>query len=224
MRVYIIPLIIGMGGVIVLLSLGIWQVQRLNWKISVLTEIKNKVSANPSVLPQKPSVDVDQYKSVRLKGTLLAEEVHVLISLKHIGPGYRLISAFELGDRRILIDQGFMSLDAKAKQRKKREVDVVGSLYWPAEVDRFTPNPDYKKNIWFARDVSELAKALGTEPVLIVASKITPEPRDVVSLPINTKRIPNNHLQYAITWFSLALVWATMTGYLVLGIKRQSTG
>ena len=62
-------------------------------------------------------------------------------------------------------------------------------------------------------------------PVLIVASKITPGSRDVVSLPIDTKRIPNKHLlQYAITWFSLVLVWAAMTGYLVLGIKRQTTG
>jgi heme/copper-type cytochrome/quinol oxidase subunit 2 len=62
-------------------------------------------------------------------------------------------------------------------------------------------------------------------PVLIVTSKIIPGSRDVVSLPIDTKRIPNKHLlQYAITWFSLVLVWAAMTGYLVLGIKRQTTG
>ena len=94
---------------------------------------------------------------------------------------------------------------------------MVGALYWPDETDGFTPAPDREANIWFARDLGPMAEALGTEPLLIVAEQHSgslgggewPKP---LRLGVN---LANNHLQYAITWFSLALIWAVMSALLV---------
>ena len=65
-----------------------------------------------------------------------------------------------------------------------------------------------------------MAAALGTEPVLVVAREISGFATDTTPLPIDTSGIPNDHLQYAITWFALALIWAGMTVTLVLRISR----
>jgi surfeit locus 1 family protein len=96
---------------------------------------------------------------------------------------------------------------------------LIGNLYWPNEIDRFTPTPDRNKNIWFARDINEIAAELKTEPFLIVARNISPEDPNVMMLPVSVDRIPNNHLQYAITWFLLAFVWLGMTLYFLWRMK-----
>jgi surfeit locus 1 family protein len=67
------------------------------------------------------------------------------------------------------------------------------------------------ENIWFARDVPAMAAALGTDPVLVVQRERTELGSPISPLPVDTSAIPNDHLQYAITWFSLAAVWSAMT-------------
>ena len=97
---------------------------------------------------------------------------------------------------------------------------VEGVLLWPDETDSFTSAPDRAKNIWFARDAPLMAEALGTEPVMIVVSA-SDDPEAPTPLPVGVN-IPNDHLGYAVTWFSLAAVWAMMTGYLLWRIKRRT--
>ncbi|MEM7295925.1 MAG: SURF1 family protein, partial [Pseudomonadota bacterium] len=84
-------------------------------------------------------------------------------------------------------------------------------LHWPDEIDGFTPEPDRSADIWFARDVPTLAEELGTEPVLLVARTLSALEAGIDPLPVDTAAVPNNHLQYAVTWFSLAAIWVVMT-------------
>ena len=98
---------------------------------------------------------------------------------------------------------------------------IRDSLYWPDEIDSFTPEPDQEKKIWFARDIKRIALELNTKPILLVARSITPNNSNVMMLPISSVRIPNNHFQYAITWFSLAFVWLGMTVYLLWRIRVE---
>jgi surfeit locus 1 family protein len=142
---------------------------------------------------------------------MLPREIHVLVSVKQVGPGYRIIAPFKSGERTLLIDRGFVSTIAKSTPRQIGEMEITGNLHWPDEIDGYTPAPDMGENIWFARDVPALANELGTEPVLLIARSQT-DP-DITPLPVVTAGIPNDHLQYAVTWFGLALVWAAMTGY-----------
>ena len=209
-RSVIFSLIVGIAGALVLVSLGTWQVQRLAWKQDILAGIEARVSANPVGLPKNPDPTADRYLPVVTEGTVEGHEIHVLVSQKIVGAGYRVISAMDTGGRRVLLDQGIIPLDLKDVARGPVSVQVTGNLHWPDEIDSYTPQPDTGRNIWFARDVDQMAQTLNTEPVLIVAR--TPVRPGIDPLPINTAGIPNDHLSYAITWFSLAGIWLGMTG------------
>ena len=75
--------------------------------------------------------------------------------------------------------------------------------------------PDLTSNIWFARDVSEMAKELGAENILVVLRETSGTNLGVTAWPVNTAGISNDHLQYALTWFSLAFIWLVMTAFFV---------
>ncbi|MFT7595689.1 MAG: surfeit locus 1 family protein [Paracoccaceae bacterium] len=210
MRRILFLLIFGLAGLAVLVALGSWQIQRLAWKQDILAQIERRAAADPVVLPAELDPAADKYKPIKVIGMIEPGEIHVLVSRKQVGAGYRIIAPFLLSDgRRILLDRGFVAADQKQTPRTLGAVDVTGNLHWPQEIDSFTPEPDKAGNIWFARDVPVMAAALTTEPVLLVARSST-DP-GVTSMAIDMGGIPNDHLQYAITWFSLALIWAAMT-------------
>ena len=221
MRRMIWPILIGAGGVAILLSLGVWQVQRLAWKQGVLAEIAARIAEAPVDLPAAPDPGRDAYLSVAVTGTLGEAYLRVLVSQRGQGAGYRVISPLDLGDRVILLDRGIMPTEA-VPPVPPGPVSVTGNLHWPAEVDGFTPAPDTLRNIWYARDVAAMAAALGTAPVLVIARATRPGDAPVVPLPVDTAGIPNDHLNYAITWFSLAALWLGMTLYLLWRIRRRT--
>ncbi|WP_171241101.1 SURF1 family protein [Ruegeria sp. HKCCA5491] len=211
MRRILFLLIFGVAGLGVLISLGIWQMQRLAWKEGVLAEIDARIAAEPVDLPQTVSADTDKYLPVTISGDIEPGEIHILVSVKQVGAGYRIIQSFSTHGRTILVDRGFVPTSAKQAERLIGPMTVTGNLHWPDEIDSYTPDADIDANIWFARDVPNLAAALGAEPILLIARSET-DP-GITPLPVDTAGIPNDHLQYAITWFGLALVWAAMTGY-----------
>lgn len=211
MRRVLFLLIFGLTGFGVLVALGSWQVQRLAWKEGVLADIDARIIGAPAALPDNPDPDADRYRPVTVTGEMLPDELHVLVSLKRVGPGYRIIAPFLTNERMILIDRGFISLEDRDTPRALGAMEVAGNLHWPQEVDSFTPEPDTRENIWFARDVPALAEALGTEPILLIAR--SPTDPNITPLPVDSAGIPNDHLQYAVTWFGLAAVWAGMTGF-----------
>ncbi|QGX97555.1 SURF1 family protein [Roseovarius faecimaris] len=213
MRRLLIPVMFGLLGVGVLLWLGTWQVQRLAWKEGVLAEIEARIAAAPVALPANPDPERDQYLSVRLSGTLSPETLRVLVSRKQIGAGYRLISALDTGERRVLVDRGFVRVGENIPDAPTSEFTVTGNLNWPDDRNSSTPDNDVAGNTWFARDIAQMAEVLDTQPVLVIAREMSPADPGVTSLPVDTSAIPNDHLSYAITWYSLAAIWAIMTLY-----------
>ena len=222
MRRTIFILIIGLAGLAVLLSLGAWQVQRLTWKQGILAEIDAKISGAPIALPAAPNVTPHKYQPVEISGRFVEKRIRVLVSQKLIGAGYRIIQPFQTQDRVILIDRGFVKID-QIEDLRNDQASVLGNLHWPDEVDDYTPEPDMKRDIWFARDVTALADALNTDPILVIAREITPDSEKVSPIPISSSGIPNDHLQYAITWFALAAVWAGMSGLFLIGTRRRKS-
>ncbi|MEM1314073.1 MAG: SURF1 family protein, partial [Pseudomonadota bacterium] len=220
-RLWVQVLAFGLVGVAILLSLGNWQLARLAWKEGLISELEARLSAEPAPLPAAPREDPDEYLHVTVEGDVEAEELHVLTSLRGAGPGFRVISAMALSDgRRILLDRGFAREAAKEAPRPAGAAQVTGVLLWPDETDGFTPEPDAARAIWFARDVDTMAAALGTEPLMVVAD--APVGEGLLANPV-TVNLPNDHLQYAVTWFSLAAIWAGMSIFLLARVLRRGS-
>ena len=213
---------IGFAGTACLLYLGKWQIDRLYWKLDVLKKIDQKIAAAPVLLPAEPSESVHKYLSVEISGQFLQESIRVLASKKRYGAGYRIIHVFRANGRRLLVDLGFVGLETEYHVDLINDISLVGNLHWPDEVDNFTPEPDLENNIWFARDVERVASALQTEPILIILKDSTLKDKNIKPMPIDTTHIPNDHLQYAITWFSLAIIWALMSCLFIWTTRQKA--
>lgn len=203
----------GLCGAAILIGLGIWQVQRLAWKESIIADINARIDAEPVALPQKLDAQRDAYRPVAVDGVLGTHYLRVLVSQKQIGAGYRIIRPLQRAAGDIMVDVGFVSVaDAEALRFEEGPPQtIIGNLQWPQEIDSFTPEPDTANNIWFARDVAVMADALDTLPVLVVRRDAPQSGGPVRPMPVDTTLIPNDHLQYAITWFSLSAIWLAMT-------------
>jgi len=209
LRRLIFPLLLGLSGLDVLCSLGVWQVQRMEWKRLYLAEIEARIAAAPVALPTAPDPEADRYRPVFVEGRFTGEAVEVLSSTKLGGVGVRVIGVFEGDGRRVLVDRGYLPEAQRAAPRSVTVARIEGNLQWPQDSDSFTPPPDARTGLWYARDVTALARALNTEPTLIVARAPTGD--GIAPMPVDTSGIPNDHWGYAITWFLLAVVWAGMT-------------
>jgi len=220
-RRMILPLLFGLIGAAILISLGVWQLQRMQWKEGILSDITARIAAAPVALPVAPDPTADRYLPVTASGRFTGEAIRVLVSRKEIGAGVRIIEAFETSDgRRVLVDRGFLRDAEKDRPLTVTEATVTGNLHWPQETDSFTPPPDSKTGLWYARDVGAMAQALKTEPTFLVAREPTGD--GIEAMPVDTSGIPNDHWGYAVQWFSMAAVWLGMTAYLLWRIRQRT--
>lgn len=209
MRSILFALVIGLAGVAVLLSLGVWQLRRLEWKEGLIATAETMMTRPATPLPATPDPAVDRYLPVSVSGRFTGDEAHVLTADRFRGPGFLVIAGFETADgRRILIDRGYVPEAERRASRPAKAADVTGNLNWPDDMTPSTPPHDEKTGIWFGRDLPGIAAALGTEPLLVIARSDTGD--GVTPVPA-AATFRNDHLQYAITWFLLAAVWAGMT-------------
>ena len=211
----------GLIGTGILVSLGVWQVQRLAWKQDLLAGIETRIGADPVPLQAALEPVFQRYAPVAITGQFDAGHIRMLASRKTVGPVHRIIRPFSVdGFGRVLVDTGWQPDGSEVVSAPGLRHTLIGNLDSPNEADGFTPPPDQQANIWFARDVPAMAEALGTQPIMVVLREAPQFDLGVTPWPVDTAGIPNDHLQYAITWFSLALIWAGMTVYFVLRPTR----
>lgn len=220
MRRYAFPVLMGIVGVAILMSLGFWQLRRMEEKRVYLDEIEARISNAPIPLPAAPEEGRDKFQAVFAEGTFTGEYLEVLAGQKGASPGMMVVEAFDLGNgRRIMVQRGFVEEEARTVPRPPHPAKVEGNLHWPDDTNSFTPPPDEKTGLWFARDVSAMAAKLKTEPTLIVAREPTGD--GIAPMPVDTSGIPNDHWGYAIQWFLLAATWAGMTLFLLWRIRTR---
>ena len=195
-------------------SLSIWQVKRLEWKKNLISNIEkayNSDSININVL----SGDLRnfKFKNVYLEGTFINEKSMFL------GPrvnkdqvGYHLITPFLLKDGRyILTNRGWLKEIIKIREPNK-EYLIKGILKESDIKNIFTPKNNMEKNLWFYISTDEMSKFAGLRLVdNIFVDLIGSNPNHKLTI-INssTPKIVNNHLQYAITWAILGLLFLVM--------------
>ena len=213
-RKLLFPVGLGLFGVTILCMLGTWQINRLNWKNSLINEVINSISMEPQTV-ELENIDINsQYLSVVFEGQFLDDEIHVLFSLKPYGPGFKIIKPFKLKSGEIiLVDLGFVKERDKNINKKIKATKIMGNIFFPNETDYFTPLPNFTKNIWFSRDLEKMSSFLNSSPRMLILSSDL-DISNIVVTPLSPNFV-NNHLQYSVTWFSMAVSWLFMSVYLV---------
>ncbi len=225
LRRMIVPALFGIIGCAILVSLGVWQLNRADEKAELIAAMEARLFDAPVPLPDLPDPTTDRYRPVTVSGHFMPERSFVMAAQRAAGPGFHLISAFETADdRRILIERGFLREDTRPGLPDDPDAParVTGNLPWPQDADRFTPAPDAERNLHFARDVDLLADQLGTEPVLLVLRESTQPLPGVSPVPVDAVAIPDNHFGYAVQWFLMAVAWAGVTVFYLWRIRTQS--
>ncbi len=214
-RFAVIPALATAIGIVILIGLGIWQVQRLHWKEGLLARIAALQSAPPQPLDgvlrrvaNDPDIDY-----VRVRATCPDIETAPYLRLYSVKDGYagwRIIAACPLTGGSygaILVDRGFLDQRLKLTVGQTISTPIVGILRRGDTRNFVTPRNDPAQNLWYGRDIAAMARALGVSkpaPTYLMLEQPAPPPGGPAVAPLPSD-IPNNHLQYAITWFGLAL-------------------
>jgi len=213
--------------VAILCGLGVWQLQRLQWKEALIATVSGHMTAAPVSLDQVLAMNADdaQYRKVALSGRFAnAKEAYVFTTDVNGDAVYHVLTPFLTDDgRTLMVDRGEIpqtKLSPQSRTAVEGETHLVGVWRVPDGTGLFTPKPEPEKHIWYARDLTGIAAADRvrlTTPVVIEADA-APNPG---GLPVGGQTVvdfPNNHLEYAITWFGLA---AGLLGvYLAYHISR----
>ncbi|KAB2700535.1 SURF1 family protein [Ochrobactrum sp. Kaboul] len=202
-------------------GLGIWQIERLQWKLDLIARVDARVHAEPVAAPGKDdwaniNQKDDEYRHVTITGTYLNDKEVLVRALTERGAGYWVLTPLRSTDGSLTyINRGFVPSDKRDLSTRQEtqiagETTVTGLLRMP-EPDGFFLRPnDPAKNSWNSRDVAAFAakENLGTvAPYFIDAdAKSNPGNQPVGGLTVVSFR--NSHLSYAVTWFALAAMVA----------------
>lgn len=221
-----LPTVITLVALLILASLGTWQVQRLQWKNDLLQRMEERTTAEPVQLDEIGLDDpaAAAWRRVRVVGRFLAPpgppELYGVES--HAGQlGSRLLGAVETADgRTLLVDRGFTPEASSPPAPPEGQVELDAILRDRSEDQQtwFLPDNDPATGHWFWIDLTELGRAFG-RPLEPVALQLLPgSPGATAQAEAPRLDLPNNHLGYAITWYGLAL--ALLLVYLVFSSER----
>ena len=218
LRFAVIPAVATAVGIVILIGLGIWQIQRLHWKEGLLARIAALQSAPPEPLDvilrrAADGLDVDYSRVQAICPDIETAPYVRLYSVKDGYAGWRIIAACRLSGGpygAILVDRGFIAQGLTLTAGQTLATPITGILRRGDTRNFVTPPNDPARNLWYGRDIAAMAQALGVSkpaPTYLMLEQLAPPPGGPVIAPLPSD-IPNNHLQYAITWFGLALALA----------------
>ena len=189
--------------ILVFVSLGTWQIIRLNWKNNLIFEIENSIK-NPPV--ELSNINNENYLRVKTSGEIDFEKQIYLYNLNENGtPGFEVINPLSVNQKNYLINRGWIPFEKKGMQEINEfdEKNIVGTLKLQGRKNIFKPDNDIEKNYWFSLDREDIMKFTGKEfskyIIYLNGDYKFPKPKKI------TANISNNHKKYAITWFSLAI-------------------
>ncbi|MDJ0614255.1 MAG: SURF1 family protein [Rhizobiaceae bacterium] len=223
-------------GLAVLISLGTWQVKRLHWKEALIETIDQRIASDPKRLSELSKSglekDTQEYQPVSVTGEFdHSSEVYFFTTGKGGASGWNVHTPLLMdGGTRVIVNRGFVPFDLKNPDKRPQ-----GLVEGPQRVEallRFPLNerplgsldnsPETKEFYW--RNVSEMASAMKgeTEKYLpVILDQLEAEipgmwPKGGTTI----TDFPNNHLQYAVTWYGLALTLLGVGGYFLFSRRR----
>lgn len=238
--------VIALVMVSVLAGLGVWQLRRKDEKHALIAALTERLAAAPVALPavaEWPALTPARDEFLRVTFTATFEskpDVMVYSSGSAVredvsGPGTWAFLPARLGDGRIVvINAGFVQNTMQDRPQQDRAVSrlitgapvaMTGYIRFPEKPGWFTPPQDSAKRLWFSRDHLAMARSLGwgdAAPFYIDLE--SPAPASGIPKPGPLQvHLKDDHLQYAITWFGLALVVAVAFGFWVRARRRGLT-
>lgn len=207
-----------LGAFITTVGLGTWQVQRLQWKEGLIAQIEDARQNAPLTASDLPSDETElkekNFWPVKLTGTWNHEiEYHLAPRYYKSQLGYHIVQPLILSDKRVvLINRGWVPTAKKDIETRPRSIGagratVTGLLRVGSERNPFTPENQPEKNVWFGRDVQQMADFYALKNVLPAMVDAVGE-QDVTKLPVPSDgaiKLRNDHLSYIITWYLIAL-------------------
>jgi surfeit locus 1 family protein len=199
----------------ILCALGVWQLERLQWKLALIARVDGHMAAAPLPLDRIMAMDADdaQYRRVRLSGRFDHGREAYVFTTDAGAPVYHVLAPFTTDDGKVLmVDRGEVlkeKLDpaTRASGNIAGEMHVTGVWRVPDAPGAFTPPPDTAHRIWYARDLAAIAQAdhLTLAAPVVIEADATPNPGGWPKGGQTVVSFRNQHLSYAVTWFGLAL-------------------
>lgn len=231
----LLMLVLGTIAFALLIALGTWQVQRLHWKNALEAQIAERIEAQPLPLAEmevryRATGDVD-YWPVTLSGTFQHDGERHFFATWEGQSGFYVYTPLRLDDGRyVLVNRGFVPYDLKdASTRPAGQVEgavtVTGLARNPLteKPGSLVPDNDLAKNVFYWKDRDAMAATAGLPqgavvlPFFVDADKAA-NPGGLPVGGVTMIDMPNNHLQYAVTWYGLA---AALLGVMGVWLLRR---
>ena len=196
-------------GVIVLCGLGTWQLQRLEWKTKILIDIETALSAEPERIQAADLSNIAPIARVRLQGSFeTGKDIYIRPRTMDGKVGVHVLSPFIIGSgQAILVNRGWAAQGSEPSAiRPANGTEITGMLRAPDKANLFTPANNAEDEMWFFVDFDAVQAAKNLKPLAPVVLYLEGSQRDgeyPIALP-QKPDLNNNHLGYAIFWFSLA--------------------
>jgi surfeit locus 1 family protein len=215
------PTVFTVPAVLLMLGLGVWQLYRLQWKEALIAERIERTTAAAIALPG-PDVDVSnlEYRHVVATGEFLHDQETFLGARSLNGnAGYHLVTPLKLDDGRVLlIDRGWIPLERKSPDKRALgevpgQVTVDGVIRLKGTQNWLVPDNRPDLNFFFWADLAGIAQLKGLSNVETRYFVEAGPAKNPGGFPIGGQTridLPNDHLQYAITWFCLAVALAVI--------------
>jgi surfeit locus 1 family protein len=240
-RSLLVPTFAAVVGAAVLLGLGLWQIERKAWKEGLIAALTERLAQPPAALPppaewSRLTQARDEFRRVAFTATFLHDREALVYSAGSAlrsdvsGPGYWVFTPARLpGGRLVMVDRGFVPEGGKDSAARPQgqvpgEIRIVGALRWPEPPGWFIPAADPARNLWFRRDLTDMARAKGLGPVapFYVVQEAPVPPGGLPKPGPLTVNLRNPHLQYALTWFGLAVVLIVVFMSFVVSRRRAA--
>ena len=212
----------------ILISLGTWQVERLYWKEGLLADIAARRNAAPVQLAdieQMLSSGTDiEYRPVTVTGRYVNNKERHFLATWRGEAGFYVYTPLELADGRYLfVNRGFVPYENKEPEMRmqgqltgQQSVTGLARNRLPGKPSWVVPDNDIAKNIFYWKDIDAMASSDGFDASKVVPFFIdadsTPNPKGFPIGGVTEIDLPNNHLEYAFTWYGLAAVLVGVVG------------